>query len=81
MKAVAAPDPVALGRRLAEGLRHALGALARNLAFAAVLALPATLVLHARYTAAFLFVLAASAALEACRALLRRIRRPRVARG
>ena len=61
MSAVHAPDPVALGRGLAEGLRRALGALARNLAFAALIALPATLVLHASYAAAFLFVLAAAA--------------------
>jgi hypothetical protein len=75
VSAVRAPDPVALGRGLAEGLRRALVALARYLAFAAVLALPATLIQGAKYASAFLFVLIASAALDVARAALRRVRR------
>lgn len=73
-------DPAALGRRLAEALPRALAALARNAAFAAVLALPMTFVLHASYGLAFLFVLGGSAALEMGRTFLRRASAPSRAR-
>jgi hypothetical protein len=68
-------DPAALGARLAAALRRTLGALARSAAFAALLALPMTVVLHASYALAFLFVLGAAAALDAGRAVLRRAQR------
>jgi hypothetical protein len=70
-------DPVALGFGAAEALRRGFASLARNAAFSAVLALPMTFILHAGYGSAFLFVLAASTALEFGRSILRRSARAR----
>ena len=71
-------DPAALGEGLAAAVRRGLGALARNAAFAALLAVPMAFVLHASYAAGFLFALSGAAALEFGRAALRRAmpRRP-----
>jgi hypothetical protein len=66
-------DPAALGRGLAALTGRAFGALARNAAFAALLALPATFVLHERYATAFVYVFAAAAAVDIVRAFMRRL--------
>jgi hypothetical protein len=77
VSAVQGRDPAALGRGLAEALRCVLAAFARDAAFAAVLALPLSLLLRAAYAGAFLFALAAAATLDAGRSILRRAARTR----